>query len=91
MEPDTGESGVVAAIEESLQKALSEHAGDIGANLLGDWMVIAEVHTADGAVLRLINAETTPLWRQLGLLKFASSDLEDDMLVYRILQNREDK
>jgi hypothetical protein len=66
-------------LEEKLQEGFNQASAGIGAQIVTDWLVIAEVHNSDGPVLRLIDSGM-PLWRQVGLLKFALMDAEQDLL-----------
>jgi hypothetical protein len=66
-------------LEEKLQEGFNSVSAGIGAQIVTDWLVIAEVHNSDGPVLRLIDSGM-PLWRQVGLLKFALMDAEQDLL-----------
>lgn len=81
---------VCGILDEALAKVLGENDADIGAQILGDWIVIAEVHAEEGPVLRLLTNEKTPLWRQQGLLTFAAKDLTHDMLLFRLKEWQSD-
>lgn len=65
---------------DKLQEGFNEQSAGIGAQIVTDWVVIAEVHGTNGALLRLIDGGQ-PMWRTTGLLKFGLMDLESDMLL----------
>lgn len=75
--------------QEQLEKGFNEQAGGMGASILTDWVVVAEVHAGSGPVLRLVDSGL-PLWRAVGLLKFALMDAEQDMLILNSHEDDED-
>jgi hypothetical protein len=66
---------------DALQEGFNSVDAGMGANYLGDWFVVAEVHTAEGPVLRMVDSGLTG-WRKVGMLEFARMDTGLDMLVY---------
>lgn len=89
-DPEPTHKNLTEAVDRALQAAFSENDADLGAQFLGDWIVVAEVHTTDGPILRIVNNNDTPLWRQQGMLRFAADDLTHDILVYRLVRHEED-
>ena len=77
---------VLDQIGESLQDIFNEHDASLGAHIVGDWFVIAEVHTADsdGPTLRILSKKGMPVWRKQGMLAFALGDVANDVLLYRM-------
>lgn len=63
---------------EKLEEGFNNQSAGLGAQLVTDWIVLAEVHGANGPVLRLIDGGQ-PMWRTTGLLKFGLMDLQVDM------------
>lgn len=74
---------------EKLQEGFNEQSAGIGAQIVTDWLVIAEVHGTNGPVLRLIDGGQ-PMWRTTGLLKFGLMDLEADMLLMNASEEDDD-
>lgn len=76
-------------ISEKLQEGFSVQSGGIGAQIVTDWILVAEVHNGDGPVLRLVDSGL-PLWRNVGLLQFALMDAEQDMFAYNARDEDDD-
>lgn len=92
MEEDEKPSGIVDFLHGVLSEAFSTYdSEDLGAQFLGDWIVVAEVHTEKEAVLRIVSSDRTPVWRQQSLVGFAADDLRNDMLIYRLTQRSEEE
>lgn len=64
----------------ALQEGFNQQDAGLGAHIVTDWFVVAEVHTGSGPILRLIDSGL-PLWRAVGLLKFALLDAHNDMMI----------
>lgn len=68
-------------VQEALTAAFNTAQAELGAQLVGDWVFVAEVHTGDGTYLRTGSSESLPTWRRMGLLTFAAEDLKQDLLI----------
>jgi hypothetical protein len=76
-------------LADRLQEGFNEQSAGLGAQIVTDWLVIAEVHGGNGPVLRLIDSGL-PLWRNVGLLKFALMDAGNDMMLMDSHSDEED-
>lgn len=72
--------------EEMLQQGFNEKSAGIGAQIVTDWIVVAEVNNGETQMLRIVDSGL-PLWRSMGLLRFALQDADNDLL---ILNSQED-
>lgn len=88
--PEEGKPGLTARLDNLLAEAFAEYDAGVGVQFLGDWVLVAEVHTGAGPVARIVSHDDTPLWRQQGLLEFASADLKNDILIFRLRGGEEE-
>jgi hypothetical protein len=65
---------------EMIQKAFSEQSAGLGAQIVTDWTLVAEVNNGEHPMLRLVDSGL-PLWRNVGLLKFSLMDAEQDLMI----------
>lgn len=84
------EENVTEAVHQAIEKVLNDHDGELGATILGDWIVIAECHVGQGRVLRIIDSDL-PLWRRLGLVRFVDQDTLSDLQLLTLHSQSEDE
>jgi hypothetical protein len=75
---------------EKLQEGFNNQSAGLGAQIVTDWIVLAEVHGVNGPVLRLIDGGQ-PMWRTAGLLKFGLMDLQTDVLLLNGSEDEDDE
>ena len=68
-------------VHDALSAAFNTAQAELGAQIVGDWFLVAEVHTGEGVVLRMAQSDRLPAWRSVGLLGFAMEDLKQDIMM----------
>lgn len=77
-------------VTDFLQDRFNRRDRDLGPQVVGDWLLVAECVTADGARgLRILDSDL-PLWRKLGLLEFLKQDAQTEAVMSNILDDEED-
>jgi hypothetical protein len=63
------------ALRDAIRAVFNEYPmGDHGAALLGDYILISEVHTGRASMLRIIEADEMLPWKRTGLLQWSLND-----------------
>jgi len=84
-DPGPGEGDEMGdSLTSKIQEAINEYQGDLGPQLLGDWVIGLEVHTGEGQAFRYISNCSS--WRSFGLLAAAKMQVETELSM-RIYEN----
>jgi hypothetical protein len=77
-------------ITDFLQDKFNSVDKDLGPQIVGDWLLVAEVVTSDGRRgLRIFDSDL-PIWRKLGLVTFLQQDAQTEGVVCNILDDEDD-
>jgi hypothetical protein len=77
-------------ITDFLQEKFNSLDQDLGPQIVGDWLLVAEVVASDGRRgLRIFDSDL-PLWRKLGLLEFLKQDAQTEAVMANILDEGDD-
>jgi hypothetical protein len=72
------EAPLADQITDFLQEKFNAIDRDLGPQIVGDWLLVSEVVTADGRRgLRVFDSDL-PLWRKLGLLTYLQQDAQTE-------------
>ena len=69
---ETPEVDIAELVREKLQEILNENSS-IGAQVVTDFVLVAEVHTGESPYLRIIDSDLPP-WRRHGLLAWTTQN-----------------
>lgn len=84
-EPIDTTTPICERIDAFLQRAINDRPQDLGAQIVGDWFIVAEVSAAnrERPVLRMFDSDL-PSWRRDGLLRGALKEFDQQELLYSI-------
>lgn len=76
-------------IREFLQGVFNQTDADLGAQIIGDFVLAVEVVTAESPYLRIIDSDL-PMWRKLGLVEFLRQDAQGDIVTSNFMISADD-
>lgn len=87
--PDSDDS-LCDQITDFLQERFNAVHNGMGAHVVGDWLLMAEVVQADGSrALRILDSDL-PIWRRLGLLEFLKQDAQTEGFIVNMTDRGDD-